>query len=405
MDEIIVYLDDYKSLGSGKYEIMYLDFRTSDDYENFIKITQTKEKPHGSYIKIKNYHSPNRLRKGAYYTLNVDLLKQMPTEPVANSLLFMASFNMANSNGNNLLLQPHKKLDPKELKASQHNKIDKLEAIAGLEGLKISVNNVGQANWNEVRNESSVIFVFDIGAPINAKIAEVEKYIKEYAKNYRDYQPVLILSHWDVDHYHCLLNMSDAEIVQCFSKFICVDKMKSMTSKQLYDRIEKLLGGNNVCCINPDARTKGIPYPRMKEKYCADGVGVYAGEDSNNTNYSGIILFVQGIDNCAIFSGDSFPIQVSQVLAYQTSRYDASGKGHYLVVPHHGGEFRNKKCRKYHCLNDVNALEAIISVGQNNIYGHPSTNTTNYLQSIAKWSIVRTDLNGTITRNLSHYII
>jgi hypothetical protein len=33
-DEIIVYLDDYKYDGDGNYDILYLDFRTSSDFES-----------------------------------------------------------------------------------------------------------------------------------------------------------------------------------------------------------------------------------------------------------------------------------------------------------------------------------------------------------------------------------
>ena len=48
-NEVIVYLDDYKYSGDGNFDTMYLDFRTSGDYDVFIQ--QTGEvRTKGSYI-------------------------------------------------------------------------------------------------------------------------------------------------------------------------------------------------------------------------------------------------------------------------------------------------------------------------------------------------------------------
>ena len=41
--EIIVYLDDYKYSGDGNYDIMYLDFRTTSDFEKYVDGVGIKE--------------------------------------------------------------------------------------------------------------------------------------------------------------------------------------------------------------------------------------------------------------------------------------------------------------------------------------------------------------------------
>ena len=75
---------------------------------------------------------------------------------------------------------------------------------------------------------------------------------------------------------------------------------------------------------------------------------------------------------------------------------------HYLQVPHHGGDFKSKAVYKtYQIPGGVNAVEAIISVDElNNSYGHPDSNMLNWLNSVANWSIVRTDKAGTVVRML-----
>ena len=93
-----------------------------------------------------------------------------------------------------------------------------------------------------------------------------------------------------------------------------------------------------------------------------------------------------------IFSGDSLLVQASDVLgeAWHDEGYD---KEHYLVVPHHGGDNKSKKVYKTYVIPDnLAAKAAIISVDEaNNSYGHPSNDMIDYLKSVAKWEILRTD--------------
>lgn len=74
--EIIVYLDDYKYSGDGNYDTMYLDFRTEDDYTRYMRELGLKEPTVGSYLQIDGYRSPKRLMRGAYYSLNMGMIKR-----------------------------------------------------------------------------------------------------------------------------------------------------------------------------------------------------------------------------------------------------------------------------------------------------------------------------------------
>ena len=94
--EIIVYLDDYKYSGDGIYDTMYLDFRTKMDFAAYVWELGMNEPTRGSYLQIEGYRSPKRLMRGAYYALNVDMLKQLKPEFIPESLIFAHSYSFDN---------------------------------------------------------------------------------------------------------------------------------------------------------------------------------------------------------------------------------------------------------------------------------------------------------------------
>lgn len=408
--EIIVYLDDYKYAGDGNYSTMYLDFRTADDYNRYMAELGQKEPTVGTYLQIDDYQSPKRLMRGAYYALNMDMIKKLIPEPVQDSFVFAHAYSFQKYEGRNdtsyHLLQTHEPLDSNELYAKSHHRVNHLSDVSWRDYLKFRVNDVSQANWNEVVDGKQVLYVFDIGAPIHAKKTQIQNYLNNYACRYAKDKPVLILSHWDVDHYHCLLQLNEVEIKNNFSKFICPDKMKTCTSQRVYMKMEKALGRNEVHCLSLPGRSSDYPYPMMHQLYMCNGVGLFVGERSLNPNYCGIILYVEGNKGNVIFSGDSLPVQASDVLAISTNGQEFE-KEHYLVVPHHGGDFKGKKVYKtYHIPQFLRPIEAIISVDEgNNTYGHPTREMIEHLSSIANWTIYRTDKNGTIIHDLSEDLL
>ena len=394
--EIIVYLDDYKYSGDGYYDTMYLDFRTAEDHRRYVQVLGMKEPTRGSYLQIDNYLSPKRLMRGSYYALNMEMLKQLNPQPVEDSLLFAYCYNFNEYKGVNddyfHLLQKHEPLNPKEITSLHHYMIVELEDVLGKDGLRFKVHNVSQANWNEVLDYEKVLYVYDMGAPIHSTINQVQGYIDDYSDSYSKYKPVLILSHWDMDHYHCLLQMSKDEIKSKYSKFICPDKKNTNTAQQLFDKMVHALGEKNIHCLPLPSRSVGSPYPYMHNIYRNGGMGLYIGENSRNSNYSGIILYVEGSTGNVVFSGDSLLVQANDALLKEAPDIVCK-KNHHLIVPHHGGDFKGKKIYKtYNIPDNIKPIYAIISVDEaNNTYGHPSIKMINYLSSVVNWHFLRTD--------------
>ncbi len=336
--------------------------------------------------------------------MNVEILKELTSEPHPESLILAQTYSFDKYQGSNdkesMLLLAHETLDPLELKVNYHNQISDINELNDDLDVSFRVNDVSQANWNELLQKDDVKVVYDIGAPINASINNVRSLIDKYAPLYSESHPCLVLSHWDKDHYHCLLGMTDAEINN-FSKFICVDKMQTNMASNLYNRLESILGEKRIYCITPPAKSPRMGNMQMREKFSNDALGIYVGINSRNINYSGIVLFAQGKTGNVVLSGDCKPAQANHVLLQQLAKDGFPACDHYLVVPHHGGDFRAKSHTIYHIPSGANPKCAIISVDEsNNTYGHPKREMITWLHSVATWTIERTDKNGTIKYDL-----
>ena len=231
--ECIVYLDSFIKVGEGVVDA-YVDFRLDKDFALFCRIMNYQETT-ATYIKIKSLKTSKRLFQGCYYKLNLDILKEFNFSRNEDSLLIGGSIdvsNMSTPDGDKTeLLQRHELLDPTELSMS-YVPMGLPFSIYAHPEWELYVKDVGQANWNELRAGNKVEVVFDIGAEFHASAGEVGRIFNSRKSAIEQSKPILVLSHWDMDHIHCLKYLTDQDISNCFSKLICVDKLKSITSKR-----------------------------------------------------------------------------------------------------------------------------------------------------------------------------
>lgn len=102
-------------------------------------------------------------------------------------------------------------------------------------------------------------------------------------------------------------------------------------------------------------------------------------------NYS-IVVKVEFGNNSFLFTGDAEEVSEKEMLSKGLNL-----KADFIKVGHHGSRSSSSDA----FLNAVNPRYAVISVGKNNDYGHPNTDTLSRLSS--RGTIVyRTDLNGTV---------
>lgn len=112
---------------------------------------------------------------------------------------------------------------------------------------------------------------------------------------------------------------------------------------------------------------------------------IYPGDDKSNINDSSIVLKITYGKNSFLLTGDA----TSNV---ERKIYNEDIKSDVLKVAHHGSSYSSTDV----FLDRVKPYYAVISVGKNNIYNHPSNKTLEKLNK-RNIKVYRTDLDGTIT--------
>ena len=398
-NSIIVYLLDYKTEGGNIYDYAYIDFRTLKDLRLFNQLSRLNITTE-TVISLVNLHANKRLRRGAYYRLNFRLLQDENVEGhyVTDDLTIGYSYDFSHTrwHNNEYLLYTHEPLDREDI-IFVNNATNNIFAglVNGIKEPKLRVNNVGQGNCNEILDGEHVKLVYDIGAAMNMKKSDVIALKNKRIGAYKSSSPLLVISHWDLDHFIQLKEMSDQELA-CFSGLLCSSRQPSCLSQTIYARIKKAIGKANVNSVKmyPARNHNDQMYFYQK----ANAFAFYYGKNATRKNYAGFTVFVQGNVRSVILTGDCNYAQISDVLVQEAP---ISGQVGNLVmgVPHHGGTFSGKfKILSIPLV--FTAEEAIISVdAMNNNYGHPSNAT---IQMLRSWfaQINRTDIGGDIERYL-----
>lgn len=315
MGNCIVYLAHLVKIESGIFDA-YIDFRLDRDLYYFVS-SDPQNQDFGkakTYIELRSLKATRRLSAGCYYKLNLDLLNHCDFTENEESLVIGRSYDLKSIEflgyDDQDLLQNHEALDRNDLMHNHEN--GRLQIPNFFKGdLFLLVRDVGQANWNELLDGNNITrIVYDIGAELRANQTIVRSLFYSRLYTLKRDKPILVISHWDIDHYHCLECASIQEIRTCFSKVVCMDMMKSLTSQRIYKKILYALGSNNVFCIKPALRTNGN---QMRLWQRIGNIAFYIGEYSRTINYAGLCMFVHGNTKSAIFTGDVKLIQAKYI--------------------------------------------------------------------------------------------
>ena len=205
--------------------------------------------------------------------------------------------------------------------------------------------------------------------------AKASSYIYSWLKkNQISYLDVMVATHTDADHIgglpgalnyakvgtaYCPVTSGTTKTFQSFVKYL-KKQGKSVTVPKAGDEFS--LGGAQVRILGPiDPQAEG--------------------------NNSSIVLKVTFGDTSFLFTGDAEREEEQELLE---SGYDLEST--VLKVGHHGSDTSTS----YLFLRTVNPQYAVISVGADNTYGHPTENVLSRLRD-ADVKTCRTDLQGTIT--------
>lgn len=238
-----------------------------------------------------------------------------------------------------------------------------------LDELEITYIDIGQGNAVLVKSKNESLLI-DGGNRTNSRY--YYNYIKNKNLKKIDY---MIASHYDEDHIAGLISiLENYKVLNVLSPAYKKDT-------KIYKSFKKSLSNSNANIINPiqgdsfnlgDAKVK-ILWPKVYK----DGV------DNDNS----IVVKITYRNMKFLFPADASK-DVEDQLIY--SGYNL--KSDVLMVGHHGSKYSTSK----EFLKEVRPKLAIISVGKNNRYKHPSKEVIKLLNS-ENIKILRTDIDGNIT--------
>ena len=243
-------------------------------------------------------------------------------------------------------------------------KSDKIDAKVK-ENFSVSFIDVGQADSVLIRNGNYNML---IDAGNNEDGEKLVNYFKSLGIEEFTY---VFATHPHEDH---IGGMDD--IINNFKIDNYYMSNKLSTTKTFMDVLDALDGRNLKYTVPNKGDTLKLGDANIKV--------IYPGDDKSNINDSSIVLKITYGKNSFLLTGDA----TSNV---ERKIYNEDNKSDVLKVAHHGSSYSSTDV----FLDKVKPYYAVISVGKNNIYNHPSNKT---LEKLNKRNIkaYRTDLDGTI---------
>ncbi|MDE5539194.1 MAG: MBL fold metallo-hydrolase [Bacilli bacterium] len=237
-----------------------------------------------------------------------------------------------------------------------------------LEGeLVVHFLDVGQADAMVLELPNRELMLIDAGESQSAK--KIIDYIKNLGYNRIDY---VIGTHPHADHIGGM-----AEVIKAFEigtiympKVVATSKTYENLLLTIQDKGLKIKTGKSGVQVFDNGNLKGEIVAPNKEKY------------SGYNNYSIVLKLVYG-DTSYLFMGDAEALSESEIMG----EVDVD----VLKVGHHGSDTSSS----HEFLDKVQPKYAIISVGADNKYKHPSSDVVKRLEKYTT-NIYRTDENETI---------
>lgn len=243
-------------------------------------------------------------------------------------------------------------------------KSDKIDAKVK-ENFSVSFIDVGQADSVLIRNGNYNML---IDAGNNEDGEKLVNYFKSLGIEEFTY---VFATHPHEDH---IGGMDD--IINNFKIDNYYMSNKLSTTKTFMDVLDALDGRNLEYTVPNKGDTLKLGDANIKV--------IYPGDDKSNINDSSIVLKITYGKNSFLLTGDA----TSNV---ERKKYNEDIKSDVLKVAHHGSSYSSTDV----FLDKVKPYYAVISVGKNNIYNHPSNKTLEKLNK-RNIKVYRTDLDGTI---------
>lgn len=282
--------------------------------------------------------------------------------------------------------------------------INKPDPITFIEGFSVNFIDVGNGDCIFITFPDGKNMMIDCGQRSKGNFSAIKEVVNTYSNGVIN---SLVLTHPDVDHVGNAVDViNEFSIERCYLPNVAllddyytfkqtVDTLNNKNIKYDYSNEYISFVGEDyfVAFLSPLSTSSGGYYGEFNASKEPSDVEV------NNLSP---IIYVEYKGVRFLFTGDAGKSQEKLLLKSVESNFPAHVHGSsinlydidVLKVAHHGAE----DCTSEGFLEVVNPTHAVISVGSNNVFGHPSSLTLNRLYNRnPSVEILRTDVLGTIT--------
>jgi competence protein ComEC len=247
-----------------------------------------------------------------------------------------------------------------------------LGTISTNAALEVHFIDVGQGDSILIQEDNSANILIDGGNRWNSVEEKVISYLEE---NEVDTIDALISTHPHADHIGSL-----EAVINTFEVKEIYDSGRVHTSKT-YENYLTAVDENNIPFDTP-RRNEVIEVEGLEFKVLHPTAPV----ENYDLNNSSIVLGLEYGEVSFLFAGD-----IEAEVEHEILNSEADIKATILKVPHHGSNTSNSTG----FIESVSPKAAVITVGEENKFGHPSSETINLFKK-KEIKIYRTDENGDI---------
>lgn len=249
---------------------------------------------------------------------------------------------------------------------------DEFSIVTRTDNMLVHFINVGQADAVAVNLPDGKVLLIDSGSQSSS--TDYVNYIKENVTNSKrnNYIDYMVLTHADEDHIGGAL-----KLIKTFEiGTIFMPKVTATTA--VFTQLKEYVDNNcNFQILGTEMIITGKDYQ----------IKMFQANDSEDTNDSSQLIKLEGFGTSILFTADIS----SSVASEYAEKYNAELDCDILKVAHHGGKDNTNK----EFLDLVTPDYAVISVGEDNNYGHPHEDVISLLNE-ENIKILRTDESGDI---------
>lgn len=227
--------------------------------------------------------------------------------------------------------------------------------------------DVGQGDASFIEFPNGEVMLIDAG--IASSSEKIIEYIQSLGYNQIDY---VIATHPHADHIGGM-----AEVIKTFD-IGTIYMPKAVSTSKTYENLLKTIKDKGLSIKTGKAGVNVLQEEDLTIEMLAPNQDKY----SSLNNYSIVLKITYG-NTSFLYTGDAEELSEKEI----TGNVEAD----VLKVGHHGSDTSSSE----EFLEKVNPKYAIISVGEDNSYGHPASSTIKKLEKYTN-HIYRTDLNGTV---------